>query len=140
MNKSVTAVVILVLIAGMMTTAGAVDMDIIKQIESGGNPRAVGNAGEIGLYQLMPVVRKSYNQRTDHNYSRNDLFDPEINHKIADWYLHNRIPEMLRYYRIPVNTKTIIWSYNAGIGNLVNGIMPQTTKIYIERYRRLNNE
>jgi len=137
MNKLAIIVIIPVLVTGVVTTVGAVNMGIIKQIESGGNSRAVGNAGEVGLFQILSVVRKSYNQRTHHSYSRKDLFNPKINRKIASWYLNIRIPEMLCYYKIPVNIKTTIWAYNAGIGNLVNGMMPKITKEYLEAYRKL---
>ena len=131
--KTSTLVTILLIIA-VGVTAQAINMEAIKQIESGGDPNAVGKAGEVGLYQIMPIVRKSYNQRTGHNYSRSDLFDPEINYQIADWYLHERIPEMLRYYEIEVNVTNIIWAYNAGIARVRDGIMPDITERYIEKY------
>ena len=140
MNKLAIIVIIPVLIAGVMTTAGAVNMGIIKQIESGGNSRAVSSAGARGLYQIMSITLKSYNQRHRKDYTGKDLFNGEINRKIAGWYLHQRIPAMLRYYEIPVNTKTIIWSYNAGISRCKKGVMPESTRQYIKQYRRLSNE
>jgi len=44
--------------------AGAhpIDMDAIAQIESGGDPAAVGSSGEIGLYQISPIALKHFNQ------------------------------------------------------------------------------
>jgi len=41
---------------------------------------------------------------------------------------------MLRYYGISVTVKNVLWAYNAGIGRVVDGIMPETTKQYIRRY------
>ncbi|MEM4714421.1 MAG: transglycosylase SLT domain-containing protein, partial [Candidatus Nanoarchaeia archaeon] len=42
--------------------------------ESGGNPMAVGRAGEIGLFQIMPFSNRP---------PRDQLFNPEINIKFA---------------------------------------------------------
>jgi len=136
-TNKVVPVILIFLALGVAVQGVQVDMEKIKEIESGGNPEAVGRAGEVGLYQIMPVVRKSYNQRTGHSYSRGDLFDPGINHQIADWYLHDRIPEMLRYYEIQVTVRTVIWAYNAGIGRVLEGIMPEVTERYIERYQEV---
>lgn len=132
--------ILMLLLIGGEVQAVQIDMEAIKQIESGGNPEAVGEAGEVGLYQIMPIVRKSYNERTGHRFSRGDLFDPGINFKIANWYMNERIPEMLRYYEIPVTERAVIWAYNAGIGRVVDGIMPGVTERYLEQYRRLTNE
>lgn len=116
--------------------AKAVDMDVIKHIESRGKAHAVSKTGAIGLYQIMPIVLESYNQRHRQNYREHDLFDADVNKEIADWYLHTRIPEMLRYYNIKVNDYNILWAYNAGIGRVRQGIMPKETKDYIYQYKR----
>lgn len=117
--------------------AKAVDMDAVKHIESRGNPRAVSEAGAIGLYQVMPITLKSYNQRHKRDYTKEDLFNGDVNEKIADWYLHTRIPEMLRYYDIKVNDYNVLWAYNAGIGRVRQGVMPEETKGYIRKYQRI---
>lgn len=129
-----------IIVATVQGQAVQIDMEAIQEIESGGNPEVVGKAGEVGLYQIMPVVRKSYNERTGHGYSRGDLFDPGINFKIASWYMNERIPQMLRYYGIPVTVRSVIWAYNAGIGRVVDGIMPSITESYLRKYRRLSDE
>lgn len=124
------------LIIGLVSAA-EIDLEAVKEIESGGNPRAVGNAGERGLYQIMPITLRSFNQRHEKTYSKDDLFNPEINRKIARWYLTKRIPEMLKFYGKPVTPKYIIWAYNAGIGRVNDGVMPEVTKRYLEKYKRL---
>jgi len=132
----ITAGIFILAVMAGLVNAQTIDLEAIKEIESGGNPNAVGAAGEVGLFQIMPVVRKSYNQRTGHRYTRQDLFNPEVNKAIADWYLHDRIPEMLRHYGKAVTVENIIWSYNAGIGRLLNGVKPRITERYLQKYRR----
>lgn len=39
-----------------------ISMDAIAEIESSNNPNAVGASGEIGLYQISPIVLKHFNQ------------------------------------------------------------------------------
>lgn len=136
----IEAIIFLMLMNFGVIAQPQVNMEIIKKIESNGNPRAIGEAGEVGLFQITPIVRKSYNKRTDHNYIRNDLFNPRINRKIARWYLTERIPQMLRAFNLEVTVKNIIWSYNAGINRVLNGFLPDITKQYIKKYRkRCNN-
>ena len=45
-----------------LALAHAIDMDAIAEIESSNNPNAVGSSGEIGLYQISPIVLKHFNQ------------------------------------------------------------------------------
>ncbi|MBI1842357.1 MAG: hypothetical protein HYR88_16090 [Verrucomicrobia bacterium] len=40
--------------------AGMSDLDAISMIESGGNDRVVGSAGEVSRYQIMPNVWRAY--------------------------------------------------------------------------------
>lgn len=112
-----------------------IDMEAIKQIESGGNPNATSPVGAMGLYQIMPITLKDYNQITKKNYKKEQLFDPDINTEIAEWYLTQRIPQMLKHYKKPVTTDNILWAYNAGIGNLVKNVFPKETKNYLYKYK-----
>lgn len=47
-------------------------LDAVRQVESGGNPRAVSKAGAIGAYQFMPATARQYGliDSTDENQSR----------------------------------------------------------------------
>ena len=68
-------------------------------------------------------------------YTKEDLFDMRINMRIAEWFLNERIPAMLRYYHKPVTLKNILIAYNAGIRYLRDGIEPpKSTKRYIKKY------
>jgi hypothetical protein len=122
--------------------ASAISLPIISQIESSNNPLAVSYRGinyGCGLYQISDVVRREFNEKQNKNYSTNDLFKSNVNEEIASWYLEKRIPQMLRYYKLDVNEKNILMSYNWGIGNVRKyhkGIasMPNETKNYIKKY------
>ncbi len=132
--------------------AGEIDMNIIKQIESSGNPKAFNKITQArGLYQITPVVLEDYliYGYTPNSYCLNyqieikdldELFDPVKNYAIAYWYLNKRIPQMLEAYGLPVNTKYILWSYDAGIGKVRKGIFPKETEDYILKYNKARGE
>ncbi len=120
-----------------------VDLRIIKQIESSGNPLAYNPTSHArGLYQITPICLKEWNNfNPKEQYRENDLFNPAINEKIAKWYLWVRIPQMLRHYKKPITIENILISYNAGIGYVVfDWVLPKETKDYINKYERRINE
>jgi len=138
----IAVVVALLFVLALWAFAEEVDISIVAQIESSSNPMAISYRGAKygrGLCQISEVCLEDYN---NHNirHERNkivveQLFTPKTNLIIADWYMNKRIPYMLRYYGIEDTVKNRLWSYNAGIGRVVNGIMPQETKRYIEKYK-----
>lgn len=118
-------------------------MEAIKHIESRGNPLAYNKHSQArGLYQITPICLKEYNIYNNTDYSLNDLFNPNINKEIAKWYLTKRIPQLLRHYGIPINTLTVIASYNWGIGEIKRWYksganfdkLPRETRRYYVRY------
>jgi len=131
--------IVLIVILVTVPTQAKINLKTIKQIESNGNPEAIGSSGERGLYQIMPITLKEYNDYHQRDFSAKELFNPNVNYKIAEWYIEKRIPEMLEYYNKRVTVKNILWAYNAGIGRVVDGIMPETTKDYISKYLRIEN-
>lgn len=130
-----TAAMLLIVIN---TAHAAVDMNIIKHIESKGNPKAYNVcSGARGLYQITLIVLKEWNNyhRTE-QYTKDNLYISAINYKIAHWYLNVRIPEMLRYYKKPLTINNILISYNAGINYVVCGkTLPKETINYINNYK-----
>ncbi|MCK9324731.1 MAG: lytic transglycosylase domain-containing protein [Bacteroidales bacterium] len=118
-------------------SAYAVDLDIIKNIESSGNPKAYNSTSNArGLYQITPICLKEWNNfNPKETYTQDDLFDPAINRKIADWYLHVRIPKMIKHYKKYLTDRNILIAYNAGISYVVSGKeLPEETKSYIQKY------
>ena len=119
--------------------ADVVDMKIIAQIESSGNPNAVSSVGAIGLYQITTICLKEFNQFNKTHYLQKDLFSPAVNEKVAWWYLNIRIPQMLKYYCKPVTTENCLIAYNAGIRAVIRGYLPKETANYLKKYVRLSN-
>jgi len=128
-----------------------INYDAIEQIESSGNPRAYNrNSWAIGLRQITPIVLKEWNQlHPNEQYNSEDLFNPEINRKIGNWYLEERIPYYLKYYGLEDNIENRLASYNWGIGNVkkIGGVreknmdkLPKETRNYIKKYRQLTSE
>ena len=116
-----------------------VDLSIIAQIESSGNPNAVSFRGAKygrGLYQISEVALADYNASNSPRIAPEMLFDPEIGLQVASWYI-GQIKRYLRHYGLEVSTYNILWAYNAGIGRVKQEIMPEETKLYIEKYRSL---
>jgi soluble lytic murein transglycosylase-like protein len=115
-----------------------IDMNIIAQIESSGNPNAVSFRGAKygrGIYQVSEICLKEYNSFNRTDIKPDKLFNPETCYMVAYWYLHKRIPQMLRHYQKPVTLDNILISYNAGISYVVNNkpLKRETTQ-YLTRY------
>lgn len=115
--------------------AGEVDMAKIAQIESSGCKFKVGDGGNSnGCHQVSSGALKEYNQFNRTKYTKKDLMNDAISLKVAGWYMNKRIPQMLKHYGIEDTTKNRLWSYNAGIGNVIKGVVPQITKDYFRKY------
>ena len=121
----------------MVRAEELVDMSIISQIESNGNPNAVSPEGAIGTYQITYICLQEYNIMTGAKYTSRDLFKPEINKEIAFWYMLVRIPQMLKHYHKPITLENCLISYNAGISRVLSGKIPKETQNYVLRYKKL---
>jgi hypothetical protein len=121
------------------TTRTGIDLNRIIQIESSGNPLAYNKKSRCrGLCQISEITLKEWNNFHPHQkYTSQDLFNPNVNIKIADWYLGQRIPQMLRYYHKPITITNLIIAYNAGIAYVRHGWdIPAETKDYLRKYNR----
>jgi len=114
----------------------------IARIESSNNPFAHNKKDDSrGLYQITPICLKEYNNfHATKRYTMQDLWDVEINTRIATWYLNKRIPQMLNHYKIKDTIENRLIAYNAGISYLINKKpIPKITRLYIAKYRRLTD-
>lgn len=121
---------------GFTESKPIMDMDRIAQIESSGNPNAFNErSGCIGLFQINPkTALLDYNNYEGMNYTAQDLYNPQVNYLIANWYLNHRIPKMLRHYRKPDTVENRLIGFNCGITCVVDNRMPNETKDYIRKY------
>jgi len=119
-----------------------VNMDVIKDIESSGNPKAYNEESEArGLYQITPIVLEEWNNyHSNEKYKLDDLFNADINEKIAKWYMYKRIPQMIKHYGKKDTVENRIIAYNAGIDYVLRSVsfeeLPKETQEYLEKYHK----
>jgi len=128
------SVTVMVALICFSTDGLPVDMDILAQIESNHNPRAVSKAGARGLYQIMPRTWRRFaqpGQRWD---------DPSDNKAVAVRYLR-WIRETLRSWGDPGwnSASHILAAYNGGPSRFRRrGFsvqrMPQETRGMVSKY------
>ena len=121
-------------------------IDRIIRIESGYDNTAYNTKSKArGLMQITPIVLKEWNEfNPKEKYSKNKLFDPEVNIKIGKWYLFPRIANhYLPFYELNKDVPNILTAWDWGIGNLVNlkgnaienlHRLPKETNNYIKEF------
>lgn len=130
-------VVFFILWAGR-AEAVEINMDIIKRIESSGNPHAFNaSSGARGLYQVTPILVKEFNRMNNTGYRNDDMYIPVVCEKVAVWYISKRIPQMFKSFGIKDTVENRLIAYNAGIKAVKTGIVPRETRNYIRRYNRI---
>ena len=131
----------LILLAGCSkepVIAQEVNLKIIAQIESSGNPEAYNkSSGAVGMFQITPICLKDYNQAHKRHYQLSEMFDPLKAEKVASWYLKQRIPALLKHYGKADTLVNRLIAYNAGIKAVIKGYCPDETRNYIKKYQRL---
>ncbi|MGH7333833.1 MAG: lytic transglycosylase domain-containing protein [Candidatus Rokuibacteriota bacterium] len=90
------------------------------EVESRFSPQAVGSAGEIGLFQILPSTARAFGHR------RQDLFDPHVNTRVALRYLSDIVA------RRPVLREALA-EYNGGPANR----SPYYALTVLENYARV---
>lgn len=124
-----------------------IDLARIATIESSNNPKADSFRGAKfgrGLHQVSEIALQEYNQRRKESLTPEELYDPETNTKVADWYVQ-RIGQALSFWGIPQTEETLLASYNWGMGNVRRWYkegadpkkLPKETRDYIKKYRNL---
>lgn len=122
-----------------------IDLSAIIKIESGGDPKAYNKkSGARGLCQITPICLDEWNNfHPKYKISLGRLYDPRINKMIAEWYLNERIPAMLRYWGIAVTVEMVLGAYNWGPNNVRKFMdkeieaLPKETANYIAKYKEL---
>lgn len=122
-------------------------VEAIIEIESGGNPRRVGAAGERGLMQIMP---DTWAEMTEKMYGRplpfNRAFDPELNRQVGRYYLAY-LQEFLQANRTRWRADEralLLACYNGGLGRVEQAgfdvrRLPASVQDYVRRGSALHN-
>jgi hypothetical protein len=132
------AVISIILLLTICRMAADVNMAIVSQIESNNNANAFNSgSGAIGLCQVTPILLKEYNQIWGENFRRHELFNPQVNMQIAEWYMNQRIPYLLKHFNQPDTLENRLLAYNAGIRAVIKHRMPKESHNYIIKYKRL---
>lgn len=98
--------------------APIIDMNRIVQIESRGNPTAVGTSGERGLCQIMPKTWKQVTREMGVDWTFDEAWDPGKNLAVGTHYMTVTIPRYLRSIDMPDTASARAVCYNWGFGNL----------------------
>lgn len=96
-------------------------LERMKSAESSGKSDVRGKKGELGLFQIMPSTAKMY------GVSSEGLLHPEINRAVAKRYL----TDLVEHYHGDVSKA--VAAYNAGPHNVDRGIIPSSTKSYLNK-------
>ena len=136
----IPAVLLYSLLVASVCGAVEIDMEKIAQIESSNNPLAWNKKDDSrGLFQITPICLEDYNNfHPKAKHTMDDLWNVSISTLIADWYINQRIPQMLRYYDREDTVENRIIAFNAGISYVVSGkSIPKITKDYLRKYGEL---
>ena len=114
-----------------------VDLNVIAQIESAMNPKAVNKAtGARGMYQFMPIawkdVQQNYPQLSSYGYDQ--AFNPQVAQQFAQKLFELNAKRLGKM----ANVDNLLASYNFGVGNVKKGVaLPKETRDYIAKYKKL---
>ena len=122
-------------------------VEAIIEIESAGNPRRVGAAGERGLMQIMP---DTWAEMTEKMYGRprsfNQAFDPTLNRAVGRYYLAY-LQDFLQKnrHRWRADERSLLLAcYNGGMGRVEQAgfdirRLPASVQDYVQRGSALHN-
>ena len=130
-------VIVMILLACFCRAAFACEISLpaLAMVESSNNPNAVSFAGAKhgrGTYQVSEVLLIDYNKRFKTSYSPHELFNSEINKKVATWALYEEIPRLLKHYGKEVTLEAVLQSYNIGTFGYSKG---RRNSDYVRKYK-----
>jgi len=123
-----------------------VDLEIIKQIESGGDPHSYNKeSGATGLYQITQSALDDFNRFSNYRPTKNgmeydyilwDLYSPLNSRIVALWYTAFRIPNLLKHFKHEDTLENRLIAYACGIKCLGKKLNRKTIN-YIKKYKEL---
>jgi hypothetical protein len=118
-----------------------VNMRFIAEIESNNNPNAINkNEKAYGLFQIRQCVLTDFNKKNKTSLKLKDLLNPSIAFVVADWQMHIRIPELIKYTRRHLTEEIMIRVWNAGIGAFSKDRFPESTRKYLIKYKEMERK
>jgi hypothetical protein len=119
--------------------AGEIDLRIIAQIESSGNPKAYNaKSGACGMYQFTPIAWLDVQQNFPElaKYPFTSAYEPQVARLFAKAYFA-LIDRYLRHFGLENTLSNQLACYNQGIGLTRKGILSKESRDYIAKYKRL---
>ena len=139
MNKlqKILTLMAFMMASGTRPVVAYVDMRALALCESSNDPKAYNKKTKAtGLYQITPICLKDYNRFAPNGkrYVLKEMFEPAKAEVVARWYLSERLTNMIGWMGLPVTTQRILWAWHAGIRNCADGVMPEATRKFLNRY------
>ena len=136
--KTIIIILISFFMAEIAYAEVSINLERIAQIESGHNANAYNkSSGAVGMYQITEIALADFDQLNNGRYGMTDMKDPQKAGRVAEWYLNERIPALLRRFGLKDTIDHRLWAYNAGIWALKRNKLPLETRLYIKKYHKL---
>ena len=146
MERIIIALITLLLLTMLITQCWGeveIDMSAISTIESSNDPAAYNKHSKAtGMYQITPICLADYNLTHKRRFTLEQMYISEYCFIVANWYMNERIPQLLRHYKFTDTIENRLIAYNYGIGNMRRNShlpLPKETKDYIWKYNKLTN-
>lgn len=110
-----------------------IDLNALSWAESR-NQDICSPAMDCGRWQITAIVVDDYCRMSGVCYRLKDMLQPQTGREVAGWYANVRVPQLLKHYGIADTTQNRIWAWNAGIGSVLKGQIPSTTRQLLRRY------
>jgi len=150
MKKLILLVIVIIVLAVLiMPRPGVViDLDCIIEIESSGNQNAVNEkSGARGLCQITKNTWEECTMQLKEDWDWSEAFDPDKNRVIGEYYMNERIPQMLKHDQLPDTIETRLAAYKWDLGSILKLYLqygtrwqehtPTETQNYIKKYGEL---
>lgn len=112
-------------------------MEVLKQVESRGNTKAIGDSGRAyGILQIHNICVKDVNRLYGTNYSHSDAFDEVCSEEIFTLYLSKGIEFYKKKHGKHPTEKDIVRMWNGGI---YSGYRKNSTLGYYKKYLKFKD-
>jgi soluble lytic murein transglycosylase-like protein len=116
-----------------LTAAASIDgeretfLRAVAEVETGGNPRAIGRRGERGMFQFTRTTWRLHTRR-----AFADAHVPSVSFEVAARHYDWLYDGLVRNGRTPT-PYLMAAAWNAGLSRVVNGPLPRSSRDYATR-------